>query len=91
MEELGLSPKSQSGTIALFGEKAVHERELTDPEYHSMLSRYQAKRQEADYQKEFLDSREDARKFVEDAEDMIEVVKDVLKQPGVSEELRSQD
>ncbi|MFB6159424.1 MAG: HEPN domain-containing protein [Candidatus Nanohalobium sp.] len=78
LEELDYNPSSRSSTIALFGREVVHERKLVDAEYHSMLSKYQAKRQEADYEKVFLDDREDARQFLEDAEEFVKTIKKLL-------------
>lgn len=78
LEQMDYNPSSQSSTIALFGREAVHERGLIDADYHSMLSKYQAKRQEADYEKVFLDDEEDARNFVEDAEEFLKAVQNLL-------------
>ena len=78
LEKLDYDPSSQSSTVALFGKELVHERNLMDSDYHSMLSKYQAKRQEADYEKVFLDDKEDAKKFIEDAENFLKAVKRIL-------------
>jgi uncharacterized protein (UPF0332 family) len=78
LEKLGFSPSSQASAIALFGREVVHERELIDPDYHSMLSKYQAKRQQADYEKVFLDDREDVSKFIEDAERFVKTVEETV-------------
>lgn len=76
LHRLDLSPRSQSGTIALFGRHVVHERGIMDKRYYSMLSKYQAKRQEADYEVVFLDDREDAELFLKDAEDFLRTAKE---------------
>lgn len=79
LERLELTPKTQSGAIALFGKEVVKEREIIDPKYHSMLSKYQSKRQEADYEKIFFDDRGDAEKFLSDSEDFVQTIKESLE------------
>lgn len=78
LEKIGKTPKTQAGTIILFGEEIVKKRGLMDQKYHSMLTKYQAKRQEADYEKTFLDEKEDVREFVQDAEKFLTKAKEVL-------------
>jgi len=79
LEQLDLHPRSQSGAIALFGKDVVKDRGLVDADYHSMLSKYQAKRQEADYEKIFLDDRSDAEAFFEDAEMFVARMQELLE------------
>ncbi|MBS1263802.1 MAG: hypothetical protein MAG715_00993 [Methanonatronarchaeales archaeon] len=75
LARLELSPRSQSGAIALFGKHVIHEEELMDEEFYGKLSRYQAKRQEADYEVVFLDDQEDAERFLRDAEEFLKEAK----------------
>jgi len=77
LEKNGNAPKTQSGAITLFGKHEVKEKQLVDPEYHRMLSKYQAKRQEADYEKVFLETREDAKQFLKDAEGFLNKMEEI--------------
>jgi len=75
---LDQDPHKHKGVVTMFGEKIARVG-LTDPRYGRTLAKAERLRIDADYNEQYLATKEDAEKAIHDAEDFVNEAHATLK------------
>ena len=75
---LDQDPHKHKGVVTMFGEKVTRVG-LSDPRYGRTLAKAERLRIDADYNEQYVATREDAEKAIRDAEDFVNTAQETLK------------